>query len=219
MYAGDDVASGGTGGSAVAVLTEPDLDTIAESVVERVRVEAEFASKVAEQLGIGGGAALRTVAEIIENDEDFAVELKSTARWDLREGKPNKAMEDSVVKTVAGFLNTDGGTLLIGVGPDRQVVGLDHDYPRVKPPNGDGLRQLAHALARTLPRPVDIRPVIDSDDSHEGVVLVDLVDHAVRPPTGGPKTGQFPLQWVTYPVRVRDEWPNHELDDRSSRRF
>ena len=42
------------------------------------------------------------------------------------------------MKTVAGFLNTDGGTLLIGVGPDRQVVGLDHDYPRVKPPNGDG---------------------------------------------------------------------------------
>ena len=42
------------------------------------------------------------------------------------------------MKTVSGFLNTDGGTLLIGVGPDRQVVGLVHDYPRVRPPNGDG---------------------------------------------------------------------------------
>ena len=124
--------------SAVAVLADPDLDTVVEGVVERIRVDAEFASMVAQQLGIGGSAALRTVAEIIENDEDFAVEFKSTARWDLREGKPNKAIEDSVVKTVAGFLNTDGGTLLIGVGPDRQVVGLDHDYPRVKPSNGDG---------------------------------------------------------------------------------
>ena len=28
--------------------------------------------------------------------------------------------------------------MLIGVGPDRGVVGLGHDYPRVKPPNGDG---------------------------------------------------------------------------------
>jgi type I restriction enzyme R subunit len=36
-------------------------------------------------------------------------------------------MEDAIVKTVAAFLNTDGGTLLIGVGPDRRVVGLDHD--------------------------------------------------------------------------------------------
>jgi type I restriction enzyme R subunit len=124
-----------TGG---AVLTEPDLETITSAVVERIRVDAEFAALVAQQLGVAGGAALRTVAEIIENDENFAVEFKSTARWDLRENRPNKAIEDAVVKTVAGFLNTDGGTLLIGVGPDRQVVGLDHDYPRVQPPNGDG---------------------------------------------------------------------------------
>ncbi len=34
--------------------------------------------------------------------------------------------------------STDGGTLLIGVGPDRDIVGLDLDYQRVKPPNGDG---------------------------------------------------------------------------------
>jgi len=137
VYAGDDVAVA-SGGAGVAVLTAPDLDTIAEGVVERIRVDAEFASRVAEQLGVTGGAALRTIAEIIDNDEDFAVEFKSTARWDLREAGPNKAMEDAVVKTVAGFLNTDGGTLLIGVGPDRKVIGLDHDYPRVKPPNGDG---------------------------------------------------------------------------------
>jgi type I restriction enzyme R subunit len=137
VYAEGDLA-GSTVGGGVAVLAAPDLDTLTASVVERIRVDAEFASKVAEQLGVVGGAAFRTVAEIIDNDEDFAVEFKSTARWDLRAGGPNKAMEDAVVKTVAGFLNTDGGTLLIGVGPDREVVGLGHDYPRVKPPNGDG---------------------------------------------------------------------------------
>ncbi|MEZ5320851.1 MAG: ATP-binding protein [Microthrixaceae bacterium] len=42
------------------------------------------------------------------------------------------------MSTVAGFLNTDGGTLLIGIGPDRSVVGLDHDYSVVAPRNGDG---------------------------------------------------------------------------------
>ena len=127
-----------TAGADVAVLAQPDLETITESVVERIRVDAEFASLVAEQLGFSGGAALRTVPEIIENDEDFAVEFKSTARWDLVEAKPSKVMEDVVVKTVAGFLNTDGGTLLIGVGPDRSVGGLDADYQWVKPRNGDG---------------------------------------------------------------------------------
>jgi type I restriction enzyme R subunit len=47
-------------------------------------------------------------------------------------------VETSVVKTIAAFLNTDGGTLLIGIGPDRDVVGLGFDYPQVKPANGDG---------------------------------------------------------------------------------
>ncbi len=122
----------------VAAEVPPDLAAMADEVVERIRVDAEFASLVADQLGATGGAALRTVAEIIDNDEDFAVELKSTARWDLRQDMPNKAMEDAVVKTVAGFLNTDGGTLLIGVGPEGHLIGLGHDYARVKPPNGDG---------------------------------------------------------------------------------
>ncbi len=120
------------------VAAPPDLATIVDEVVERIRVDAEFASLVAAQLGIVGGTALRTVAELIDNDEDFAVEFTSTARWDVRENRLNKVIEDAVVKTVAGFLNTDGGTLLIGVGPNRRVVGLDLDYPRVKPSNSDG---------------------------------------------------------------------------------
>jgi type I restriction enzyme R subunit len=136
VYEEDQAAA--ASGVAIAVLAPPDLDTIAEQVVERIRQDADLASKVAGQLGLPGGAALRTLEEVIANDEDFAVEFKSTARWDIQEGKPNKAMEDAVVKTVSGFLNTDGGTLLIGVGPDHQVIGLDYDYTRVKPPNGDG---------------------------------------------------------------------------------
>ncbi len=137
VYA-EEAVGPGAAGVALAVAPPPNLAAIADEVVERIRVDAEFASLVAAQLGVAGGAALRTVGEIIENDEDFAVEFKSTARWDVREDKANKAMEDAVVKTVAGFLNTDGGTLLIGVGPNRELVGLGYDYPRVTPKNGDG---------------------------------------------------------------------------------
>jgi type I restriction enzyme R subunit len=111
---------------------------LTEEVVEQLRTDAEFVALVAEKLGLVGKPELRTIEELLANDEDYAVEFKSTARWDLRENQPSKAMEDAVVKTVAGFLNTDGGTLLIGIGPDRSVVGLAHDYERVKPKNGDG---------------------------------------------------------------------------------
>ena len=47
-------------------------------------------------------------------------------------------MEQAVAKTVAGMLNDHGGTLLIGVTDDREPVGLNDDYPLVKPPNADG---------------------------------------------------------------------------------
>jgi len=137
VYASDRVEATTTGGG-VATLTPRDIVSVADSVVERVRTDAEFASLVADRLRLAGGAALRTVEEILTNEEDFTVEFKSTARWDLREGKPNKAMEDAVVKTIAGFLNTDGGTLLIGVDDSGTVLGLDHDYARVQPKNGDG---------------------------------------------------------------------------------
>ena len=132
VYDRDLVGEAATPGAGVAVLHEQDLASITDAVVERIRTDAEFASLVADQLGLPGGAALRTVEEIVANDEDYSVEFKSTARWDLREDKPNKAMEDAVVKTVAGFLNTDGGTLLIGVDNSGNAIGLDHDYQRVQ---------------------------------------------------------------------------------------
>jgi type I restriction enzyme R subunit len=127
---------------------------LTEEVVEQLRHDAEFVALVAEKLGLVGKPELRTIEELINNDEDYAVEFKSTARWDLREGQPSKAMEDAIVKTVAAFLNTDGGTLLIGIGPDGSVVGLGHDYGRVKPKNGDGFvnwltTHLVNALGHT----------------------------------------------------------------------
>lgn len=37
-------------------------------------------------------------------------------------------MESTVLKTVAGFLNADGETLLIGVTDDGKAVALEYDY-------------------------------------------------------------------------------------------
>jgi type I restriction enzyme, R subunit len=76
----------------------------------------------------------RTFAELLAVDEIKDVEYKSTGRWNVREAKRDKAMEDAVIKTVAAFLNTDGGTLLIGVGPDRTIHGLADDYGQVQRP-------------------------------------------------------------------------------------
>lgn len=69
-----------------------------------------------------------TIGDIVGLDESHTLEFKSTARWNVRADQHDKKMEHVVAKTVCGFLNADGGKLLIGVDDDGQVVGLDLDY-------------------------------------------------------------------------------------------
>jgi type I restriction enzyme R subunit len=80
----------------------------------------------------------RPTEALLSDDETRTVEYKQTARWNVKEKKKDKAIEQVVVKTVAGFLNGRGGTLLIGVTDDRRPVGLEDDYVLVRPSNADG---------------------------------------------------------------------------------
>ena len=68
-----------------------------------------------------------SVIDLIERGEGPLIEFKTTARFNIRSGGVDKALEAVVVKTVAGFLNADGGTLLIGVSDDGTIVGVDRD--------------------------------------------------------------------------------------------
>ena len=67
------------------------------------------------------------VADLIERGEGPLLEFKATARFNVHTGGVDKAIESVVVKTVAGFFNADGGTLVIGVGDDGQVTGIERD--------------------------------------------------------------------------------------------
>jgi hypothetical protein len=69
-----------------------------------------------------------TVTDLARLDESHTLEFKSTARVNLHTGQQDKRMEHVVAKTVCGFLNAEGGKLLIGVDDDGVAVGLGHDY-------------------------------------------------------------------------------------------
>lgn len=64
----------------------------------------------------------------IEAGESHLIEFKETARWDVRNNKQDKIIEKVILDSVAAFLNTDGGTLLIGVKDTGEIGGLDKDY-------------------------------------------------------------------------------------------
>ena len=86
------------------------------------------------------------VMGLLRVGESQTVEFKSSARWNVYASKPDKKMENVITKTVCGFLNAQGGKLLIGVDDDGNVVGLDADLQTLRKGNKDGyelfLRQL-----------------------------------------------------------------------------
>lgn len=67
------------------------------------------------------------LADLIAGSESDAVEFKSTLRTNLHTGERDARMEMAVLKTIAGFLNTQGGTLIVGVSDDGSPVGLEPD--------------------------------------------------------------------------------------------
>jgi predicted HTH transcriptional regulator len=70
----------------------------------------------------------RNAAELIKRGESKTLEFKSTLQWSLKENrKDDKGITQAVLKTIAAFLNTEGGDLLIGVADDGSVVGIEHD--------------------------------------------------------------------------------------------
>lgn len=78
-----------------------------------------------------------TLEEMIAEGEDDELEFKSSLRWDYKEQSVNKKLEDVVVKTIAAFANGQGGTLLIGVNDEGEVLGLEGDYHALGGANRD----------------------------------------------------------------------------------
>ncbi|WP_020157025.1 MULTISPECIES: AlbA family DNA-binding domain-containing protein [Methylobacter] len=84
----------------------------------------------------------KDLPSIIRQGEGPLLEFKSSFRWDMAESRINRALEGVVLKTLAGFLNShEGGTLLIGIADNGEVVGLEKDYQTLKRQDQDGFEQ------------------------------------------------------------------------------
>ncbi len=69
------------------------------------------------------------ILDLISRRESSEIEFKSSLRWCYNTDKENKKLEEVIIKTIAAFGNSyDGGTLLIGVGDDGEILGLENDY-------------------------------------------------------------------------------------------
>ncbi len=92
--------------------------------------------------------AHRQAEELIKQGESKTLEFKSTLRWNLRENrKDDRLMTHAVLKTIAAFLNTAGGDLLIGVADNGSVTGIEQDQFES---DDEFMRHLAQAVRNGL---------------------------------------------------------------------
>ncbi|WP_061289591.1 GmrSD restriction endonuclease domain-containing protein [Herbidospora cretacea] len=90
---------------------------------------------------LGGASLARGIQSLIKAGESKVVEFKSTGRKNLDTGLKDWAMEWAVIKTIAGFMNGHGGTLLVGVQDDGSVLGLEEDLTVFSKKNTDAWEQ------------------------------------------------------------------------------
>lgn len=93
---------------------------------------------VADLLNLTPGSEIKPANELIAEGEGQFVEFKSSILWDYRQETMNKNLSVPIIKNVAAFMNTAGGTLLVGIDDEGNILGLDADYGVMKKPNPDG---------------------------------------------------------------------------------
>ncbi len=126
---------------AVDFITKPfDPDEITARVTRQVAVqqrqkellrENRMLSSQLREAGLsddeGQDSAERSVSEIIARGESDQVEFKSTLRWNLKTDRSERVIEKAWLKTVVAFLNSSGGTLVVGVDDDGAILGIEPD--------------------------------------------------------------------------------------------
>jgi hypothetical protein len=82
--------------------------------------------------------------DYLKQDECRLLEFKSSMLWD--KGKNQKSANNYlalvIIKSIASFLNSEGGILLVGIDPKKAIIGIENDFKCLgKDKNFDGWQQ------------------------------------------------------------------------------
>jgi hypothetical protein len=100
-----------------------------QGVLDMTRLAEEVKEKWPKRLEELNITTRKTDLEkILEERESANVEYKSSMIWDYNAKRENKKLLGSIIaRTVASFMNVNGGRLLIGISDDKQVLGIEKD--------------------------------------------------------------------------------------------
>jgi hypothetical protein len=78
------------------------------------------------------------IEDLVKKEESNNLEFKSTYTWNIKENRIDKDLKFNVLKSVVGFMNANGGTLIIGVDDQHKIIGMDLDFKSNWKGNKDG---------------------------------------------------------------------------------
>jgi hypothetical protein len=148
----------------------------------RKLIAAAFNSQMEQLLQDLPETKPKTLEELIAAGESTNLEFKSTLRWDVRNEQVNKDLQRVVAKSVAGLLNTEGGTLVIGVTDEGDIYGIERDISSLGRKDVDGFFQaLVQVLENHLGR--EFVPFVSPRfEEHNGSTICILdIDSSPRP--------------------------------------
>jgi len=124
----------------------------------------------------------RILKQIIEKGENRNLEFKSTFRYCLQKKTAQQYIEFEILKTIAAFANTDGGTLLIGVADDGEVLGLEKDFMIYKNNSKDKfLKHFANLIGTGFTEPIDAIITYGFEKTVKGEIFLVVVKKSKKP--------------------------------------
>jgi hypothetical protein len=119
-----------------------DLERFDDFLAERRQRLAESINKFLDDLLAHQQPHEFTIEDYIKAGEGESVEFKGSLRWDFKQEAVNKALEKVVARTIAAFMNSKGGTLILGVSDEGKALGLEADFKTFQHrPDADGWEQ------------------------------------------------------------------------------
>jgi len=120
--------------------------------------------------------------KVIQKGENEKVEFKPSLRYDYRQIKTNKNLEDVILKSIAGFLNGEGGILIIGVNDYGKVLGLANDFWSLKIKTKNSFEQrLMLIISNTFGKDICSKIHITFHGIEDKEICCILIDHSKRP--------------------------------------
>jgi tetratricopeptide (TPR) repeat protein len=153
-----------------AMKLEPDNEKYVESftnliaLVNKVYFEKTLESITNKQISVSETqhqTSDYTFQKIISEGENESIEFKSSSLWSkfLSEAEISASYSKDVrkfgkdtskiiiAKTITGFLNANGGNLVIGIKENKvrgsyEIIGIESEFPKLKDPGTDGYRRM-----------------------------------------------------------------------------